>query len=64
MGKVVICMVKQDAIKLISSLPDNVSWDDVMYHMYVLQKIERGKEAARDGKVYTSEEARRILSEQ
>jgi len=35
-----------------------------MYHMYVRQKIERGKEAARKGKVYTSEEARRLLSEQ
>ena len=30
----------------------------------VRQKIERGKEAARDGKVYTSDEARRLLSEQ
>ncbi len=57
-------MVKQDAIKLINDLPDNVSWDDVMYHMYVRQKIERGKDAARDGKVYTPEEARRILREQ
>ena len=57
-------MVKQDAISLIKNLPDNVSWDDVMYHMYVRQKIERGKEAARDGKVYSSEEARRLLSEQ
>jgi len=55
-------MVKQEAINLINSLPDNVSWNDVMYHMYVRQKIERGKEAAREGKVYTSEEARRLLS--
>ena len=57
-------MVKQDAISLISNLPDNVSWDDVMYHMYVRQKIERGKEAAKQGKVYSSEEARRMLGEQ
>ena len=59
-----IYMVKQDAINLINNLPDNISWDDVMYHMYVRQKIERGKEAAREGKVYTSEEARRLLTEQ
>ena len=57
-------MVQQDAINLISNLPDNVSRDDVMYHMYVRQKIERGKEAARDGKVVSSEEARRLMSEQ
>ena len=57
-------VVKQQAINLIENLPDNVSWGDVMYHMYVRQKIEQGKEAAREGKVYTSEEARRLLSEQ
>jgi hypothetical protein len=57
-------MIKQDAINLISNLPDNVSWDDLMYHIYVRQKIERGKDAARDGKVYTAEEARRMLREQ
>ena len=57
-------MVKQDAINLINNLPDNISWDDVMYHMYVRQKIERGKAAAREGNVYTPEEARRLLSEQ
>ena len=57
-------MVKQDVINLVNNLPDNVSWDDIMYHMYVRQKIESGKEAARDGKVYTSEEAQRILNEQ
>ena len=57
-------MVKQDAINLISGLPDNVSWDDVMYHMYVRQKIERGKDAAKQGKVYTSEEARRLMQKQ
>jgi hypothetical protein len=61
--RVVICLVKQEAINLINNLPDNVSWDDVMYHMYVRQKIERGKEAARDGKIYPSEEARRLLRE-
>lgn len=57
-------MVKQDAINLINNLPDNVSWDDLMYHLYVRQKIEAGKNAARDGKVYSGEEARRILREQ
>ncbi|GHU79995.1 hypothetical protein FACS1894191_4130 [Clostridia bacterium] len=57
-------MVKQDAINLLNDLPDNVTWDDVMYHMYVRQKIERGKDAARQGKVYASDEARRLLKEQ
>jgi hypothetical protein len=57
-------VVKQDVINLVNNLPDSVSWDDVMYHIYVRQKIERGKQAARDSKVYTLEEARRLMSEQ
>ena len=57
-------VVKRDVIDLVNALPDSVSWDDVMYHMYVRQKIERGKQEAREGKGYTSDEVRRLLSEQ
>ena len=55
-------MVKQDAIKLINNLPDNVSWNDLMYHLYVHQKIEQGKEAASEGRVFSSAEARQMFS--
>ena len=57
-------MIKQDAINLINNLPDNVSWNDLMYHLYVRQKIELGKQAASDGKVFSSNEARQMLAEQ
>ena len=34
--------VKQEVSKLLTRLPDDCSLEDVQYHLYVLQKIERG----------------------
>lgn len=33
---------KQAAKELIEHLPDQSSWDDIMYELYVKQKIEEG----------------------
>ncbi len=33
---------KEAARQLIDQLPDEVSWDDIMYELYVRQKIEQG----------------------
>jgi len=42
---------KSEAIKLIGSLPDDCSWEDIIYKMYVRKKIELGLKAAAKGKV-------------
>ena len=34
--------VKTEAIKLVRSLPASSTWDDLMYRIYVRQKIEAG----------------------
>ena len=34
--------IKEDAHKLIDSLPASATWDDVMYRIYVRQSIESG----------------------
>lgn len=34
--------VKETVRDLLDRLPDDCSLDDVLYHLYVLQKIERG----------------------
>jgi predicted transcriptional regulator len=33
---------KQAARQLIDHLPEKASWDDIMYELYVKQKIEEG----------------------
>jgi predicted transcriptional regulator len=43
--------VKEEALRLIDSLPEETSWDDIIYQMYVRKKIERGIEAAEQGRV-------------
>ncbi len=34
--------VKQHARQLVEELPDNATWDDLMYEIYVRQAIEAG----------------------
>lgn len=47
---------KQEVSNLLARLPDDCSLEDVQYHLYVLQKIERGLKDAEEGRVYTQEE--------
>ncbi len=47
---------KREVSRLLTRLPDNCSLEDIQYHLYVLQKIERGLKDAEEGRVYTQEE--------
>ena len=50
--------IKEEALKLIDSLPEEISWDDIIYEMYVRKKIERGIKAADEGRVVTHDEVK------
>ena len=51
--------VKNEAKRLVENLPDTASWDDLMYEVYVRQKIEEGIKAADEDRVLTHEEVRK-----
>ena len=34
--------VKEEAHRLIDTLPDEATWDDLMYRLYVRQSVEQG----------------------
>ncbi|HKO56101.1 MAG TPA: hypothetical protein VJ276_09495 [Thermoanaerobaculia bacterium] len=34
--------VKEEAARMVAGLPDNASWDDLIYQIYVRQSIEEG----------------------
>jgi predicted transcriptional regulator len=53
---------KQEVSELLNRLPDDCSLEDVQYHLYVLQKIERGLKDASEGRVYTQEEVEKMMS--
>lgn len=56
--------VKEEALKLIDGLPDKASWEDLIYQLYVRKKIERGIEAADQGRVMSHEDVKKqFLSE-
>ncbi|MDA8340203.1 MAG: hypothetical protein QMD44_01115 [Thermodesulfovibrionales bacterium] len=54
--------VKQEVSNLLKRLPDDCTLEDVQYHLYVLQKIERGLKDAEQGRVYTQEEVEKMMS--
>lgn len=43
--------VKKAMREMLNNLPDNMTWEDLQYHIYVRQKIEKGLEAIRKGDV-------------
>jgi len=54
-------MLKQIVAEGIMNLPDDSTWDDIMYYLYVNQKIDKGLEDIEKGAVYTREEAQEYL---
>jgi len=47
---------KHDVESLLNRLPDNVSVEDIQYHLYVLDKVRRGIEDARVNGTLSQEE--------
>ena len=54
---------KDEVRELLDNLPDDASLEDIQYHLYVLQKIRMGEEAAHAGMVIPHEEVMRELAE-
>ncbi len=52
-------VVREEAKKILDTLPDEASWDDVMYEMYVRKKIDEGIKAADEGRVVSHEEVKK-----
>ncbi len=48
---------KEDIRHLLEQLPDDVSLEQIQYHIYVRQKIERARAEVRAGNVLSQEEA-------
>ena len=52
---------KQAAKDLIEHLPEQASWNDIMYELYVKQKIEAGLKAVAEGRTVPHEEVKQRL---
>ena len=47
---------QEEVRRLLDTLPDQVSYEDIQYHIYVQQKIDRGLQAAEPGDFISDEE--------
>ena len=43
--------LKQEALKVISKKPDTAEIDGIMYRLYVIDKVRKGREAVQRGDV-------------
>ena len=50
--------VKQEAQKIIQNLPDNCTYEDIQYHLYVVEKIKNGIKRAENGEVSSHQNAK------
>jgi predicted transcriptional regulator len=57
-----VSTAKEEVRKLLEQIPDDASFEDIQYHIYVCQKIERGLKDIEEGHVLSQEEAERRMS--
>lgn len=54
-------MIKEEAKKLIDRLPDQATWDDILYEFYVKKKLAVAMKAAEEGRVVSHKDAKKRL---
>jgi len=53
--------LKQEALKAISKLPETANIDDIMYELYVIDKVKKGREASGHGESLSIEDLKREM---
>lgn len=51
--------IKEQARQVVEQLPDDATFDDLVYRVYVRQKIEAGLQACEEGRLTSHEEVLR-----
>jgi predicted transcriptional regulator len=53
---------KQEVLKILDTLPEDASLEDIQHHLYVLQRIERGRQDVEAGRVIPQDEIERRMA--
>jgi predicted transcriptional regulator len=56
-------MSKQEVINIINDLPDDVTFEDVIYKLYVANSIKSGLEDISAGNTRTHDEVRKLFAQ-
>jgi hypothetical protein len=54
-------ILKTEAVNAITRLPESANIDDIMYELYVIDKIKKGQDAAKRGDAITIEDLKREM---
>ena len=55
-------MSKQEVLSVINALPEDVSFEDVLYELYVMSNINAGVDDLKASRVRSHEEVRRMFA--
>lgn len=55
--------VKEEVKKMLDALPDDSTYDDILYHIYVREKIIRGMQDIQDNKLIDEAEMDKRFSQ-
>ena len=54
-------VVKEEVQKILQNLPDDCTYEDIQYHLYVVEKIKKGEKRAEDGEVLSHQDTKQRL---
>jgi len=54
--------VKQEAQDMIQNLPDNCTYEDIQYHLYVVEKIKNGISRAENDETLSHQDAKQRMA--
>lgn len=57
-----MALAKKAVFELLEKLPNDVSYEDIQYHIYVRQKIERGLADVSTGRLLDEDEVDRRMA--
>lgn len=55
--------LKKQALDTIAKLPDDADIDEIMYRLYVIDKLRKSREAIEQGQVISHEELKREIEQ-
>jgi len=53
---------KEEVRRLLETLPDEASYEDIQYHIFIQQKIDKGLEASESGDFISDDEIEQRMS--
>ncbi|KIM06965.1 MAG: threonyl-tRNA synthetase [Sulfurovum sp. FS08-3] len=54
--------IKQEVQNMIQNLPDNCTYEDIQYHLYVVKKIKNGMNRAKKGEASSHKDAKERMA--